>query len=158
MQKQWKQQQTILLGSKISADGDYSHEIKRHLLVKRKAMTNLDSILKSRDINLPTEVHIVQAMVFSIVMYGCESWTIKKVECWRIDALVHPTLSYLIIINYQVFPRGAHHKWKDTHWEIPSDSGYFPGPHYLWKRPNPLLHSTEYGSHSVLTFLMSKAL
>ena len=81
MQKQWKQQQTILLGSKISADGDYSHEIKRHLLVKRKAMTNLDSILKSRDINLPTEVHIVQAMVFSIVMYGCESWTIKKVEC-----------------------------------------------------------------------------
>ena len=81
MQKQWEQQQTILLGSKISADGDCSHEIKRHLLVERKAMTNLDSILKSRDINLPTEVHIVQAMVFPIVMYGCESWTIKKVEC-----------------------------------------------------------------------------
>ena len=81
MQKQWEQQQTILLGSKISADGDCSHEIKRHLLVERKAMTNLDSILKSRDINLPTEVHIVQAVVFSVVMYGCESWTIKKVEC-----------------------------------------------------------------------------
>ena len=81
MQKQWEQQQNILLGSKISADGDCSHEIKRHLLVERKAMTNLDSILKSRDINLPTEVHIVQAMVFPIVMYGCESWTIKKVEC-----------------------------------------------------------------------------
>ena len=76
----------IVLGSKITADGDYSHEIKRPLLLGRKARTNLDSILKSRDITLPTKVHIVKAMVFPVVMYGCESWTIKKVECQRIDA------------------------------------------------------------------------
>ena len=73
-------------GSKITADGDCSHEIKRHLLLGRKAMTNLDSILKSRDITLPTKVCLVKAMVFPVVMYGCESWTIKKAECWRIDA------------------------------------------------------------------------
>ena len=76
----------IFLGSKITADGNFSHEIKRHLLLGRKAMTNLDSILKSRDITLPTKVHLVKAMVFPVVMYGCESWTIKKAECWRIDA------------------------------------------------------------------------
>ena len=76
----------IFLVSKINADGDYSHEIKRCLLLRRKAMTNLDSILKSRDITLPTKVHLVQAIVFPIVMYGCESWTIKKAECRRIDA------------------------------------------------------------------------
>ena len=74
------------LGSKITADGDCSHEIKRHLLLGRKAMTNLDSILKSRDITLPTKVHLVKAIVFPVVMYGCESWTIKKAEHWRIDA------------------------------------------------------------------------
>ena len=73
-------------GSKITADGDCSHEIKRHLLLGRKAMTNLDSILKSRDITLPTKVHLVKAMVFPVVMYVCESWTIKKAECWIIDA------------------------------------------------------------------------
>ena len=71
----------IFLGSKITADGDHSHEIKRHLLLGQKAMTNLDSILKSRDITLLTKVHIVEAIVFLVVMYGCESWTIKKVEC-----------------------------------------------------------------------------
>ena len=71
----------IFLGSKITADGESSHEIKRHLLLGRKAMTNLDSILKSRDITLLTKVHLVKAMVFPIVMYGCESWTIKKAEC-----------------------------------------------------------------------------
>ena len=76
----------ILLGSKITADGDCSHEIKRHLLLGRKAMTNLDSILKSRDITLPTKVHLVKAMVFSVVMYGCESWTFTKAECQRIYA------------------------------------------------------------------------
>ena len=70
----------IFLGSKITADGDYSHEIKRHLLLGRKAMTNLDSILESRDITLPTKVHLVKAMVFPAVLYGCESWTIKKAE------------------------------------------------------------------------------
>ena len=86
MRKQWKEWQTILLGSKITADGDCSHEMKRHLLLRRKAMINLDSILKSRDITLPTKVHLVKAMVFPVVLYGCESWTIKKAECWRIDA------------------------------------------------------------------------
>ena len=76
----------ILGGSKITADGDCSHEIKRHLFLGRKVMTNLDSILKSRNITLSTKVPLVKAMVFSVVMYGCESWTIKKVECRRIDA------------------------------------------------------------------------
>ena len=76
----------IILGSKITADGDCSHEIKRCLLLGRKVMTNLDSLLKSRDIALPTKVHLVKAMVFLVVMYGCESWTITKVECQRIDA------------------------------------------------------------------------
>ena len=76
----------ILRGSKITADGDCSHKIKRHLLLERKAMTNLDSILKSRDITLPTKVHLVKAVVFPVVMYGCESWAIKKAECRRIDA------------------------------------------------------------------------
>ena len=71
----------IFDGSKINADGDYSHEIKRHLLLGRKAMTNLDSILKNRDITLLTKVHLVKAMVFPVVMYGCESWTIKNAEC-----------------------------------------------------------------------------
>ena len=75
------------LGSKITADGNCSHEIKRRLLLGRKVMTNLDSIFKSRDITLPTKVHLVKAMVFPVVMYGCESWTIKKAECGRIDAL-----------------------------------------------------------------------
>jgi len=76
----------ILGGSKITADGDYSHEIKRYLLLGRKAMTNLDSILKSRDITLPTKVHLVKAMVFPVVMYGCERWTMKKAEHQRVDA------------------------------------------------------------------------
>ena len=76
----------IFLGCKVTADGDYSHEIKRHLLLGRKAMTNLDSILKSRDIALPTKVCLVKGMVFPVVMYGCESWTIKKAEHRRIDA------------------------------------------------------------------------
>ena len=77
----------IFLGSKITADGDCSHEIKRLLLIGRKVVTNLDSIFKSRDITLPTKVHLVKAMVFPVVMYGCESYTIKKAERWRIDAL-----------------------------------------------------------------------
>ena len=76
----------IFGGSKITADGDYSHEIKRCLLLGRKAMTKLDSILKSKDITLPTKVHLVKAMVFPVVMYGCESWNVKKAEHWRIDA------------------------------------------------------------------------
>ena len=75
----------IFLDSKITADGDHSHEIKRYLLLGRKVMTNLDSILKSRDITLPTKVHLVKPMVFPVVMHGCESWTVKKAECQRID-------------------------------------------------------------------------
>ena len=87
MGKQWKQWLTLfLLGSKITADGDCSHEIKRHLLLGRKVMTNLDSILKSRDITLPIKVCLFKAMVFPVVMYGCESWTIKKAEHQRTDA------------------------------------------------------------------------
>ena len=87
MGKQWKQCQTLFWGgSKITADGDCSHKIKKCLLLGKKVMTNLDSILISRDITLPTKVHLVKAMVFPVVMYGCESWTIKKAECWRINA------------------------------------------------------------------------
>ena len=87
MRKQWKLSDFILRGSEITADGDCSHEIKRHLLLGRKVMTNLDSILKSRDITLSTKVHLVKAMVYPVVMYGCESRTIKKAEHRRIDAL-----------------------------------------------------------------------
>ena len=76
----------ISLGSKITTDGDCSHEIKRRLLLGRKAMTNLDSILKNKDITLPTKVHLVKAIIFPVVMYGCESWTVNKAECQRIDA------------------------------------------------------------------------
>ena len=91
MANRWETVETvtdfIFLGSKISADGDCSHEIKGHLLLGRKVMTNLDSFLKSRDITLPTKVHLVKAMIFPAVMYGCESWTIKKPEHQRIDVL-----------------------------------------------------------------------
>ena len=87
MGKQWKQCQTLFLwGSKITADDDCSHEIKRHLLLGRKVMTNLDSIFKSRDITLPSKVRVVKGIVFPLVMYGCESWTVKKAERRRIDA------------------------------------------------------------------------
>ena len=84
--KQWKLSDFILGGSKTTVDGDCSHEIKRHLLLERKVMTNLYSIFKSRDITLPTKVHLVKAMVFPVVMYRCESWTVKKAEHQRIDA------------------------------------------------------------------------
>ena len=90
MANRWEKMETvadfIFLGSKITADGDCSHEIKRCLLLGRKAMTNLDSILESRDITFPTKVHVVKAMVFPVVMYGCESWTIKEAKCREIDA------------------------------------------------------------------------
>ena len=87
MDKQWKQCQTLFLGgSKITADGDCSHEIKRRLLLRRKVLTNLDSIFKSRDITLPTKVRLVKSMVFPVVMYGCKSWTVKKAKRRRIDA------------------------------------------------------------------------
>ena len=86
MEKQWKQWLTVFLGSKITAGGDCSHEIKRCLLLGKKVMTNLDNILKSRGITLSTKVHLLKATVFPVVIYGCESWTIKKVEHQRIDA------------------------------------------------------------------------
>ena len=86
MRKQWKQWQTFFLGSKITADGDCSHEIKRYLLLGRKVMTSLDSILTIRDTTLRAKIHLVKAMVFPVVIYGCKSWTIKKAECLRIDA------------------------------------------------------------------------
>ena len=90
----------ILRGSKITADGDCSHEIKRCLVLGRKAMTNLDSILKSRDIPLPTKVHLVKGMVFPVVMCGCESWTIKKAECQRIDAFEQWCWRTLFFFNF----------------------------------------------------------
>ena len=90
MANRWETMETvtdsILGGSKITADGDFSHEIKRGLLPLRKGMTNLDSILKSRDITLPTKIHLVKAMIFPVVMYGCESWAVKKADLQRIDA------------------------------------------------------------------------
>ena len=92
----------IFLGSKITGDGDCSHEIKRYLLLGRKVLTNLDSILKSRDIILPTRVHLVKAMVFPVVMYGCESWTLKKAECRRIDAFELWCLRRLLRVPWTV--------------------------------------------------------
>ena len=86
MGKQWKESQTLFFGLQITADGACSHDIKRHLLLGRKVMTNLDSVFKSRDITLPTKVRLVKAMVFPVVMYGCEIWTTKKAELRRIDA------------------------------------------------------------------------
>ena len=115
MGKQRKQWLTIFLVSKITADGDCNHEIKRCLLLGRKVMTNLDSILKSRDITLPKKVRLVKAMVFPVVMYGCESWTVKKDECWRIDAwtvVLEKTLESLLDCKeiQPVHPKG-HQSW-----------------------------------------------
>ena len=101
MEKQWKQWLTFIFwGFKITADGDYSHEIKRHLLLGRKVLTNLDSILKSRDISLSTKVRLVKDMVFPVVMYGCESWIIKKVEHRRIDAFELQCLRRLLRVPW----------------------------------------------------------
>ena len=115
MGKQRKQWLTIFLGSKITADGDCSHEIKRCLLLGRKVMTNLDSILKSRDIILPIKVHLVKAMVFPVVMYGCESWTIKKAESRRIDAFE------LCKDIQSVHPQGDQ-SWRDWCWSWNSNT------------------------------------
>ena len=108
MGKRWKQCQTLFFGgSKITADGDCSHEIKRRLLLGRKVMTNLDSILKSRDITLPTKVHLVKAMVFPVVMYGCESWAVKKAEHQRMEVLEKTLESPLDCKEIQpVHPKG----------------------------------------------------
>ena len=113
----------ILGGSKINADGDCSHEIKRHLLLGRKIMINLDSILKSRDITLPTKVHLVKVMVFPVVMYGCESWTIKKAELRKIDAFeLEKTLeSPLDCKEIQAeHPKGVH--WTEWSWSSNSNT------------------------------------
>ena len=90
----------ILGGSKITADGECSHEIKRHLLFGRNAMTTLDSVLKSRDVTLPGKVLLVKAMVFPVFMYGCESWTVKKAECRRIDAFVLFCFNFILFLNF----------------------------------------------------------
>ena len=113
MGKQWKQCQTLFLGGfKITADGNCSHEIKRHLLLGRKVMTNLDSIFKSRDITLPKKVRLVKAMVFPVVMYGCESWTVKKAEHRRTDAFELWCYKRLLRVSWsarrssQSYPKG----------------------------------------------------
>ena len=106
----------ILLGSIITADDDYTHEIKRCLLLGRKAMTNLDSILKSRDITLPTNVHLVKAMVFPVVMYGCESWTVKKAECQRIDAFELCCWKRLLRVPWTA--RRSNHSEGDQPWDF----------------------------------------
>ena len=103
MGKHWKQCQTwFFLGSKITADGECSHEIKRRLLLGRKVITNLDSTLKSRDVTLPTKVRLVKAMVFPVVVDGCETWTVKKVECRRIDPSGEPGVSGDFWVNSSV--------------------------------------------------------
>ena len=101
----------IFLGSRITADGDCSHENKRHLLLRRKTMTKLDSILEGRDITLPTKVHLVKAMVSPVVMYGCESWTIKKVECQKIDAFELWCWGGLLRVPWTA--RRSSHSWLD---------------------------------------------
>ena len=124
MGKQWKQWLTLIfLDSKITADGECSHEIKRRLFLGRKVMTNLDSILKSRDITLPTKVHLVKAMVFPVVMYGCESWTIKKAEHQRIDAFELCCWWILLrvpwtagISNQSVLKEVSPDHWRDWCW------------------------------------------
>ena len=120
----------IFWGSKITADGDCSHEIKRYLLLGRKVMTNLDSILKSRDITLPTKVHLLKAMVFPVVMYGCESWTIKKSEHWRIDAFELWYWKRLLRVSWTAkrSNQSIHRKsvlnihWKDWCWSWSSNT------------------------------------
>ena len=131
MEKQWKQWQTIFLGSKITVDGDCSHEIKRCLLLGRKVMTKLDSLLKSRDITLSTKVSLVKAMVFPVVMYGYESWTIKKAECQRIDAFELWCWRRLLRVPWtamrpnqsmlrEISPMNIH--WKDWYWSWNSNT------------------------------------
>ena len=108
----------IFLGSKITADGDCIHEIKRHLLLGRKVMTNLYSMLKSRDITLPTKVHLVKAMVFPVVMYGCESWTIKKADCQGTDAFELWCWRRLLRVPWTARRQPVHPKGNEScHWK-----------------------------------------
>ena len=155
----WETVETVtvcFLGLQITADGDCSHEIKRNLLLGRKAMTNLDNILKNRDISLPTKVHIVQAVVFPVVEYGCESWTVKKAECWRIDAFEpwcrrrllrvpwtarRSSQSILKEINPEYF-------WKDWSWNSNTLATWCEELTH-WKRPScrALLKAGEEGDN-----------
>ena len=134
----------IFSGSKISVDGDCSHEIKRHLLLGRKAMTNLDTILKSKHISLPTKIHIVKAMVFPVVMYRCESWTIKKAECWRTDTFELWCWRRLLRVPWTA--RRANQSmlkestliihWKNWCWSWSSNTlATWCEEPFLWKRP-----------------------
>ena len=133
----------IILGSKTTADGDCNHEIKTCLLLERKAMTNLDSILKSRDITLLTKVHIVKAMVFPVIMYGCESGTIKKAECWRSDAFKLWCSRRLLRVpwtarwsNQSILKSTLSIHWKDWCWSWSSNplATWCKEPTH-WKRP-----------------------
>ena len=124
----------IFGGSKIIADGNCSHEIKRHLLLGRKAMTNLDSILKSRDITLPTKVHLVKAMVFPVVMYGCKHWTIKKAECWRIDAFERWCWRRLLRVPWTARRSVLSVHWKDWCWSRNSNLATWCEELTHWKR------------------------
>ena len=112
----------ILGGSKITVDDDCSHEIKRSLLLGRKVMTNLDSIFKSRDITLPTKVRLVKGMVFPVVMYGCESWTIKKAECWRIDAFELWCWRRFLRVPWTARRSVLSIHWKDWYWSWNSNT------------------------------------
>ena len=103
----------LFLGSKITADGDYSHEVRRHMLLGRKAMTNLDSVLKSRDITLPTKVHTVKVTVFPVVMFGCESWTVKKAEHQRTDAFKLWCWRRLLRVPWTARRSNQPNHWKD---------------------------------------------
>ena len=111
MGKMWKLPDFIFLGSKINADGDCSHKIKRHLLLGRIAMTNLDSVFKTRDITLPTKVHIVKAIVFPVVMYGHEGWTIKRAECWKNWCF------WVVLLEKTGVPWTAR-RWKQSIWKV----------------------------------------
>ena len=145
MENQWKQWHFLFLGSKITADSYCSNEIKRHLILRRKAMTNLDSILKSREIILPTKVHIVKAMVFPVVIYRCESWTIKKAEHQRIDVfklwcwwrLSWESLAWTARrLNQSILKETLNVHWKDWWWSWSSYTlaTWFEKPAH-WKRP-----------------------
>ena len=131
MEKQWKQWQILFLGgSKITSHGDCSHESKRHLLLGRKAITNLDSILKSRDITLPTKVHLV-SYGFPVVMYGCESWTIKKAECQRTDAFELWCWRRLLRVPWTAWRSNQNHKWNQS-WIFIWRTDAEAGTPFLW--------------------------
>ena len=137
MGKQWKQCQTLFLGGpKITADGDCSYEIKRRLLLGRKVMTKLDSILKNRDITLPTKAHLVKATVFPIVMYGCKSWTVKKAERRRIDAFELWCWRRLLRVPWSAKRSVLGVHWKDWGWSWNSNTSATSCKELThWKRP-----------------------